>query len=125
MFKGNRLRFLLIPVAVFASSMAVANYQASSQALCEKVKQCAFAEMGQAQDMPPEMRAMMEQTLNSMCVSMAQPFEFAAGHRDLVNSASRCMDSLSQLSCAELQEMQDMRTAECQDFENKAAQYQR
>ncbi len=95
---------------------------AASMALCEKVKECALAQLAN-EDMAPEMRQMMEPMLNSMCQSVgAQVTEVPTGH-PLYAPAVACMESMTGLSCAELQGGNDVKTPECEEYRRQAENY--
>jgi len=92
-------------------------------ALCAKGKECALQQLAQ-EDFTPEMRQMMEPMLNGMCQAVqAQITEVPTGHA-LYAPAVACMESMSRLSCAELQGGNDIKTAECEEYRRQAEKFE-
>lgn len=95
----------------------------ASLALCEKVKECALQQLAQ-ENFTPEMRQMMEPMLNGMCqAARAQIPEVPTGH-PLYAPALACMESMSALSCAELQGGDDIKTVECEEYRRQAEKFE-
>jgi len=95
----------------------------ASLALCEKVKGCALEQLAE-ENMAPEMRQMMEPMLNGMCQAVrAQITDVPTGH-PLYKPALGCMQSMSSLSCADLQGGEEVKTPECEEYRAKAEQYE-
>jgi len=98
------------------------SFAEATDALCQKQKSCLTAQVS-GEEMSPQMQQMMLQMLDGMCQALQQNFVTAAtaGH-PLQQAATACMRSLSELGCEAL-ENGDVATAECQDYERRAAQY--
>lgn len=95
----------------------------ASLALCEKVKECALQQLAQ-EDFTPEMRQMIEPMLNDMCqAARAQIPEVPTGH-PLYAPALACMESMSVLTCAQLQGGEDIRTTECEAYRKQAEKFE-
>ncbi|NND66568.1 MAG: hypothetical protein HKN19_03175 [Halioglobus sp.] len=95
----------------------------ASLALCEKVKECALQQL-QQENFTPEMRQMMEPMLSGMCQAVrAQITEVPTGH-PLYAPALACMESMAQLSCAQLQGKDDTKTPECEEYRRQAEKYE-
>lgn len=91
----------------------------AAQALCEKVKSCAMAQMD-GQEITPETRQMMQPMLDSMCAQVRGKIgEVPTGH-PLYQPAVACMQSMNSLTCESMQEAGDMVTPACEEYENLA-----
>ena len=118
------MKKILLSVVMLLMSVQAAYADALADGLndyCEKMKQCAKAEMSGAdmQNMPEGMMQMMEQSLNSMCDGMAEKYEQAAAKQDLYEPALACYQSMSKQSCETLHD----ETPECQRFGKLAEEY--
>ncbi len=116
--------FVLLTSAVIcasAHSASIEDLQEASMALCEKVKQCTFEQMQAKEGIPPEMRSMVEGMLNTMCKDFIKFDEVDRDH-ELVEPALACMESMSALSCEQLQE-DNMATPACEAYERAAKAY--
>jgi hypothetical protein len=111
-------------VAAAAVSAAWADdFTDASQAMCEKVKGCAMAEMGQDSSMSEEMKAMIVRSLDSMCDQMNQNFSVVARYHELYEPATACMRSMSELTCQEIDAANENATEECAAYERAAEKY--
>ena len=114
-------RLFLIGLALVANLPAHADdLTAASLDLCEKVKSCAVAQMGE-QDLTPQMREMMQPMLDNMCANMQSRIgEVPTGHA-MYAPALACMRSMEKtLTCAMMQDPEGMRTPECDAYEKLA-----
>lgn len=120
-----KTRILLTIICCFGTTTAVGGMQAlevASDKLCQKVKQCTFEQMQREQGITPQMRTMVEGMLSSMCENLME-FNEADTYHELVEPATACMDSMSALSCEDIEE-NDMQTAECEEYEALAKKYE-
>lgn len=88
-------------------------------ALCEKVKECALQQLAQ-EDFTPEMRQMMEPMLNDMCQAARAQIPAVSSEHSLYAPTLACMQSMSALSCAQLQGGKDITTPECEEYRRQA-----
>lgn len=88
-------------------------------AACEKLKKCALQEV-ESQDIPPEMRQMVENMAASMCTNLIA-FSQVEPYKELYVPAAQCMQSLADKSCTEMQD--DVETPECKNYEKLAKKY--
>ena len=101
---------------VFADELAD-----SMRGYCNKMKQCAKAQMSEEdmQGMPADMMAMMQQSLDNMCVGMMESYDKALKNHDLYEPALACYQSMEKQSCDEI----DGETTACKRFEKLAEKY--
>ncbi len=100
--------------AIHANEMADA-----AESLCEKVKSCALAQMAE-QDLSPEMRQMMQPTLDGMCAQVrGKVGDVPTGH-PLYKPAVACLDSMNALSCEEMHSSEGALTPACEEYEELA-----
>ena len=110
------ISFLLAAATFSATSHA--GLKESSEALCQKFRECAYAEMEQ-EELTPEMKAMMEGMLNQMCASFVPSAEMAMGNAVLERKAEACFNSMQSMSCDALTNMEG-ETPACRDLEETA-----
>lgn len=113
---------LMIAGLMFGVATVQANeageYSKATQALCEKMKQCAIEQLNaEAEGVPQAMKDMVIQSMQGMCVSMASSFEPGLKQHELYQPAKACMQSMTALSCEQIMAMEDDTTKECQDYE--------
>lgn len=89
--------------------------------LCEKMKVCTLQEMQRKNNLKPEMRQMIEETVNRMCDSMLDVSRIQ-GHTRLVEPALACVNSMLEKSCDALKSA-NMQTPACQEYEEVTADY--
>lgn len=113
-------------VMAFTGSAQADDLDEASLAMCEHVKACAVKNMQGAEGMPPEMHAMMMQSMNSMCDQMKaeNPYSTIPKGHALYDEATACMRSMARLSCDELMNDTGRQTAECDAVEKAAQQYE-
>jgi hypothetical protein len=116
----------LVLVLIFGCSLGVParaeNMVDATLVLCEKIKTCALAQIAQ-QDFTPEMRQMMEPMLNGMCARVqSQITDVPTGH-SLYGPALSCMKSMEALSCADLRDGDQLKTPECEAYEEASKKY--
>jgi len=118
--KNSSILVGLIAGIAVAFSAYADEYADTALALCEKVKSCAVAEMGQ-QKLTPEMRQMMKPLLDSMCDQvLLQIPEVANGH-ELYAPALACMKSMEAVDCSDMQQT-EYETPACQEFDKLSEQ---
>lgn len=116
---------VLLFSCIFNISLVAANdqlkFESAINALCERQKQCALANMAE-KEMPPEMKQMIMMSLNMVCSSLLTGFEaqVMVSH-ELYSPAVKCIDSMASLSCDALQNKND-NTVECEQFEKLSKQ---
>ena len=114
------LRQIALAAAVALALPAAANELTdAATGLCENIKQCTLAQMGDA-DLTPEMREMIEPMVNSMCDAMRAGIEEVPTNHELYQPAVACMQSMSALSCADFQDGDKVQTEECESYQAKA-----
>ena len=91
----------------------------ATQQLCEKIKTCGQQEIAK-QDIPPEMRQMMEGMFSGMCQSMVAPYVVSAQHAGLEKKAIACIESIETKSCSDLMDNNGAETEECKELEAAA-----
>lgn len=117
------LRLALLAAAVINTpALAQNELQQAADALCQKVRGCALAQVRQ-EDMTPEMQAMMEPMLKSMCASMTAGIEDAPVDHKLYQPAVACMRSMADLSCEQMETLDDG-TPECRRYQEIVGDYQ-
>lgn len=114
----------LVAVVMLISSTAVADdFSEASAKWCEKIKSCVLQQMSQG-DMPPGVREQIMQSLGGTCLAAQQQFRSAAmTTHPMYQPATRCMNSLATLSCAEFENLDENKTPECEKYEAMAESY--
>ena len=97
--------------AVHADELADA-----AQALCEKVKSGAMAQM-EGQELTPETRQMMQPMLDSMCTQVRSRVSAVPSSHALYQPAVACMQSMNTLTCENMQDAGEIVTPECEEYE--------
>lgn len=108
--------FALTAGVYSANAMASDSYNQATFAACEHLKNCAKDNM---QDIPPQYREMIEQSLSSMCQSLPSATSipgFGPDHQ-MYGPALACMKSITALSCAEI-DKSGASTPECDRLSN-------
>ena len=119
----NRAFVLILCLAGLAAPAWSDNMANSALRLCEKVKGCALEQIAQ-EDFTPEMRQMMEPMLDNMCVQVqSQITQVPTGH-SLYAPALACMQSMEALSCEALRDGNQVKTPQCQAYEEAARAHQ-
>ena len=121
--QSQLMRALLILIfcsssMVFSSANARSLSEATTQ-LCEKIKTCGQKAIAE-QDIPPEMRQMMEGMFSGMCQSMVAPYVVSAQHAGLEKKAIACIESIETQTCTNLMENDGAETPECKELEAAA-----
>lgn len=112
-------------VVPFGSTVAVADdFADASAALCEKMKTCAAAQMGDLDSMSDDMKAQIMTSLEGMCMGIEQNYSAFRAYNDLYVPATACMKSMSELSCAELEAGNEDATPQCAAFREAAKKYE-
>ncbi len=107
---------------VFSITGFAEDYTDTSLALCEKVKSCALAQMGE-QEITPEVRQMMQPMLDNMCSNMLVNLPEVAKDHTMYKPALACMNSMAALSCEEMQGQNSSATPACEEYEELAEKY--
>lgn len=89
------------------------------QKLCDKMKQCTLESL-KGQEIPPEMKGMIEQQLDQSCVTLEANYAVALQSQELYQPAIACMKSLLSMSCQEIQQAGTAQTGACKELEAKA-----
>ena len=110
----------LISPVLISFSVTADEYSDAALALCEKIKSCAVAQMGE-QQLTPEIRQMMEPMLAGMCDQMLQTMPEVAKEHALYQPALACMKSLAAVDCNKMQQTEH-ETPACREFEKKSSQ---
>lgn len=116
------MKYSMIATAFLAMSSTVAQADELTDAanqVCENVKQCTLSQMDQSQ-MTPEIRAMMEPMINSMCDAMRAGVKEVPTNHELYQPAVACMRSMAELSCEDFQNEESFQTAACKDYADRA-----
>lgn len=129
MLQNARRTIALVAPAVaagvlFSAPASASDYQESYDRLCNKMKSCAMSQMEDAEGMSEDMKAMVMNSLNSMCKSIEVGFGTALVYQDLLSSAAQCMDSMAEQSCESLQGSNGDKTPQCVEFRQKAEEYE-
>lgn len=108
----------IVAFSVYPTSQAIADdaYARESEAACNHIRQCASTQL---ENIPPEYRDMMKQSLDAMCQSLPSGNAisgFGPEHK-LYAPATACMRSISRLSCSEILD-DGASTPECEKLEN-------
>jgi hypothetical protein len=92
----------------------------ASLALCEKVKSCVVAEMGD--QMSPQIRAMIQPTLDQMCETLKAQVTAVPPDHEQYQPAVTCLQSMTRLSCATMTSGEDFITPQCRQYEEQGKQ---
>lgn len=116
------IRFILVALLATAIPALADDLADAAVDLCEQVRACTLAQMDQ-QQVTDEMRQMVEPMVANMCNAMRQQVGNAPEGHPLYEPATACMRSMSRISCAEMQNGDNMHTPECQEYEKLAQSY--
>ena len=92
----------------------------ASMALCEKVRSCVMAEMGD--QISPQIQAMIQPTLDQMCETMQSQVTQVPADHEMYQPALECLQSLEQISCAAMTSGEDFITEPCRKYEDQGKQ---
>lgn len=112
-------------VCLFALCLAASlparadEFTAAALGLCEKVKSCAMEQIAE-EDLTPEMRQMMQPMLDNMCQNMQDKIEVVPADHPMYAPALACMRSMEALTCAMMQDPQQVKTPQCEAYEKLA-----
>lgn len=116
---------ILCSVTVWgASAVQASNVEKMNDAfnqLCDKMEQCAIEQMGEEEDLTPQMRSMIEGMIEGMCKNMMDVGEVNE-YAELVDPAVACINSMTSRSCSELQR-ENIQTPECDEYEERAEEF--
>jgi hypothetical protein len=115
---------LLLTAALWSPDAAADEFADASAALCEKMKTCAAAQMGDIDNMSDAMKAQIMTSLEGMCIGIDQSYSAFRTYNDLYVPATACMKSMSELSCAELEAGEKDATPQCAAFREAAKKYE-
>lgn len=111
--------FLLAPTPAAADDLGNA-----MNVFCEMIKSCTLVQMGKQQNLTPEIRQMVENQMQTMCVGVQQQYVAATRTHELYEPAVACMRSMSALECPQLQSANADATPACATYKEKAKNYQ-
>lgn len=110
---------LIFSLATLAAPAHAETYEEATNALCEKIKSCALADM-RMEDMDDADKRMMMNMMDNMCLDMQQNYT-AAPNSPHYDEAAACMRSMADLTCGEFQAMSEENpTEECAAFKDTA-----
>lgn len=116
---------LLTSILMAMPASAIANeYDDALNNLCKKTKSCAMKQMEGAEGMSDDMKAMVMQSLNSMCSNMESSFAASLAYPDLMQSAAACMRSMSKQTCESFDSGDAEKTPECINFRENAKKFE-
>ncbi|WP_040523026.1 hypothetical protein [Aliiglaciecola lipolytica] len=115
---------LFIFFTVFIISLSFKTYaeniESASLRLCEHIKMCVTKQMKVTDDVTPEMRMMIDGMVDNMCQNMMNT-NVVKGNREFEKSAIACIDSITELSCDEIQNAGQ--TPACLSFEKELSSH--
>lgn len=94
--------------------------QKASAQVCEKMKSCALAQL-QGQNLPPGMQEMITQTIDGMCAQVQQRYQLDLAQHSYYKPTLACLNSISQLSCNDIQNIDKALTTECATLQEMAS----
>lgn len=100
------------------------DYADALDAMCEKTKTCAMAEMGDVENMSEEMKAMIMANLGTMCDGLEKGFSTGLIYQDVKSAATACMNSMAALTCESLMSGGNDKTPECVTLRDLAKTYE-
>lgn len=106
---------LLLTTNVLADSITEA-----ANNMCNHLKVCIKGNIDADSDIPPSMRQMLDNMANTMCESIVD-MSTAMAQKDLEGSAIACLNSVSKMSCAQLEG--EIQTPECATYEKQIKEY--
>ena len=113
-----RPRTALITITLLAVAIVPAwaeDLAQASETLCEKVKACALAQLGE-EDITPETRQMMQPMLDTLCANIrSQVSQVPADHPHYA-PALACTRSIEALSCDEMMITERLETPACEEY---------
>lgn len=112
----------VLALFVCAGAVQAGSLEDSYELMCEKMQSCAVKSIA-ATELPPEMRAMVLQSLEGACVGIQQQFSAITKAHPLYESASVCLKSMASLSCEEIENQGERSTPECARYEKMAENY--
>ncbi|GAB2680952.1 hypothetical protein GCM10027170_08810 [Aliiglaciecola aliphaticivorans] len=104
----------MLPSVTFAE-----NIEEASIRLCDHIKVCVKEKMVASDEVPPEMRAMVDGMVDNMCKSMMD-VNAVKGNAEYEDSAIACIDSITKLSCEEIENAGQ--TPACVTFETELSE---
>jgi hypothetical protein len=87
--------------------------------LCEKVKSCALEQMS-AETLTPQERQQMQPVLDNLCVTMQNKAAAVPAGHPLYAPTLACLRSMETLTCAMMQDPDQMVTPACATYEKLA-----
>ncbi|GAA6184514.1 MULTISPECIES: hypothetical protein [Alteromonadaceae] len=117
MFRPTTVVTLIL--TLFSSVTFAENIEEASIRLCDHIKVCVTEQIGTTDGIPPEMRVMIDGVVDNMCKSMMDT-NAVKGNMDFEDSAIACIDSITELSCADIESAGQ--TPACLAFEKKLSE---
>ncbi len=112
------MKRLVLGVLVLFSATVVAQneeFVTATNKVCEKMKSCSLAEL-EAQNLAPEIMAMMRPMMSEMCSQVLGQFEVALTSHAYYKPSIACLNSIENLSCSEILNSRSDVTPECAAF---------
>ena len=109
-------KILSIVLLISAQNVLANPFELKLEAMCENVKKCALKSLD-TQQIPEEMRPMIEAQFAKMCQPMLEQFKSVNLLPEIVKKAGACIDSKASLSCEKLMDS-DYETSECKSFQD-------
>ncbi|MEP4891195.1 MAG: hypothetical protein ABJV04_14305 [Aliiglaciecola sp.] len=98
-----RLTTLITLSLTMMSSLTFAeNIEEASIRLCDHIKVCVTEQISTTDEIPPEMRAMIDGMVDNMCKSIMDT-NAVTGNAEFEESAIACVDSITNLSCKDVE----------------------
>ena len=111
--------YLTVLLATTVLSVRAEDLAQSSEALCEKVKACALAQMNE-EDLTPETRQMMQPMLDNMCANLSNQISQVPPTHPHYAPALACMRSMENLGCEDMMSEERLHTPECEQYRQLA-----
>jgi hypothetical protein len=91
----------------------------AARGLCDNIKTCALEKIAE-ENLTDEMRAMMGPMMDNMCAAMQDKVQEVPEGHALYEPALLCMRSMESLTCAQMQDEDQVMTSECKEYERLA-----
>lgn len=107
---------LVTTMLVFPLNLAAESVNQAANTMCQHMKVCIQGNLDAENDIPPEMRQMLDTMISNMCTSVVD-VSTAMVQKDVEVSAIACLNSVTKLSCSQLEN--EIQTAECSEYERQ------
>ena len=121
MLQANRMIAVLLALSLAGVAQAD-SLESAGLAWCERVKQCTLSTWADTADqVPPDMRSMIEAQVQAMCESARENLEDAeSAEAGQANAAARCLRSMAEQTCDEIESGGE--TAACSNYRERYEQ---